>query len=139
MSLDRVLIVQADAAVREALAECLQSLVPEVDTAADGEAGLAKLREGPAPDVVLVDLGSPRVDGPALLGAMREVPALAGVPVVAMHPLAGAQLPVESLRRPFDLDELAKLLLRLGSQGGGGSSRGRRPGRSSLATRERRC
>jgi CheY-like chemotaxis protein len=115
--LERVLIVEDDARIREALAECVASLGVEVLTSADGAGGLAKLGRGRLPDAILLDL-APRLGGRDFLGALRANPATAGIPVVAMSATGAApDLPVSaSLEKPFDLDELAKILTRLGRE-----------------------
>ena len=117
--LERVLIVEDDAGIREALAECVASLGLEVATSPDGEDGLARIRAASRrlPDVILLDLRMPRLDGNGFLGALRADPATAGIPVVAMSACEAPRLPVRAfLEKPFDLDELAKLLARLGRE-----------------------
>ena len=54
-----------------------------VRRAYDGESGLAALREQP-PDLLLLDLIMPDVDGFTILAAMREDAALAGIPVIVL-------------------------------------------------------
>lgn len=49
----------------------------------DGEEGLDIIRRG-RPDIVLLDLVMPRLDGLSLLERLRSDPALAGIPVVAV-------------------------------------------------------
>ena len=55
----------------------------EVMAAADGETGLQTAIEH-QPDVILLDLGLPDVDGQTLLGHMRQRTELAGVPIIAV-------------------------------------------------------
>jgi CheY-like chemotaxis protein len=111
----RVLIVEDDRAIREALAECVATLGIEVVTAGDGVDGLAVLRQAPIPDAVLLDLRMPRLDGHGFLEAMHADPAVAAVPVICMSAWDDQPgFPVHaSLKKPFDLDELGKLLVRL--------------------------
>ena len=52
-------------------------------TAADGETGL-DLAISDCPDVILLDLGLPDVDGQTLVGWLRREPNLMGVPIVAV-------------------------------------------------------
>jgi two-component system, NarL family, response regulator LiaR len=73
----RVLIADDHAVVRQGLRTYLelQDDVEVVGEAADGEAAVAAA-ERLAPDVVLLDLAMPRLDGVGALGALRErVPA----------------------------------------------------------------
>ena len=55
----------------------------QVLTAADGETGLDMAVDN-RPDVILLDLGLPDVDGQTLVGWLRREPNLAGVPIVAV-------------------------------------------------------
>ncbi len=113
----RVLIVEDDDGIREALAECVTSLGIEVATARDGQEALERLRAATvAPDVLLVDLRMPRLDGHGLLAALHADEKLARIPVVSMTAWnERPRVPVRAhLSKPFDLDELARLLSRLG-------------------------
>jgi PAS domain S-box-containing protein len=80
----RLLYVEDNPSNRRLLAQWLQGH-PEfvLETAADGEEGLALLRRSP-PDLVLLDIDLPRLDGLALCRAIRAEPALARLPVVAV-------------------------------------------------------
>lgn len=78
----RVLYVDDEPDIRE-IAEMALGLDPdfEIRTAASGEAALAVLAEWRA-DVALLDVMMPGMDGPTLLGHIRQVPALTGLPVI---------------------------------------------------------
>jgi CheY-like chemotaxis protein len=65
--------------VRRVLAACGY----EVMAAGDGETGLQTAIEH-HPDIIMLDLGLPDVDGQTLLGYLRQAPELAGVPIVAV-------------------------------------------------------
>jgi CheY-like chemotaxis protein len=116
--LGRVLIVEDDVRIREALAECIASLGIEVVTSADPESGLSELRPGRLPDAILLDLRIPRLEGSGFLRALKADPATADIPVVAMSTWGEeARHAVRAvLEKPFDLDELAKILTRLGRE-----------------------
>jgi two-component system cell cycle response regulator DivK len=47
------------------------------------EAGLASAEQNP-PDMILLDLGLPDIDGQTLVGYLRQLPGLAAVPIVAV-------------------------------------------------------
>src|ERR1039458_1318423 len=66
-----VLIIDDDEAVRGAFRHVLQKAGFTVLEADDGESGLAVCAER-APGVVFVDLRMPRMDGLAVLNAMKE-------------------------------------------------------------------
>jgi CheY-like chemotaxis protein len=79
----RVLIVDDDADVRTALGEILSSEGFAVSEAADGFEGLRRAREE-RPDVILLDLVMPGMDGFEFRAAQRTDPRLAAVPVVVI-------------------------------------------------------
>lgn len=58
--------------------------VREVRVAGDGVQALELLEAGPPPDLVLLDLKLPRLDGFAVLERLRAHPSLRGVPVVVL-------------------------------------------------------
>jgi len=118
MALNRVLIIEDDAGIREALAECVASFEVTVTTACDGAEGLERLRAGPVPDAVLLDLRMARLDGDGVFAALAGDPALRETAVVAMTGSPDREkVPVHAfLQNPFDLDELAKVFLHLGHQ-----------------------
>jgi CheY-like chemotaxis protein len=111
-----VLLVEDDDDVRDIIAEILQNQGFTVTTADDGKEGLEILRSSPRlPDVLLVDLMMPVLDGPGLIeAAMTSVPDFAKVPIIVITAAgsraAGAQVPMELVRallhKPFDLDDL---------------------------------
>ncbi len=79
-----VLIVDDNSAAAEMLAMLLQKLGDHrVDTAADGHSGLARIRAD-HPDLVLLDIGLPGMDGYQVARAVREHPELDDVLLVAM-------------------------------------------------------
>ncbi len=107
----KVLVVEDDPAVRSSLVRSLTFEGYEVVTAADGEAGLAAVARD-RPDVVVLDLGLPRVDGLEVCRRLRargdDVPILVltargtlGDRVVGLD--AGAD---DYLPKPFALEEL---------------------------------
>jgi CheY-like chemotaxis protein len=87
--------VEDNANERELLALLLRRSGLEVDTAGDGCDALEYLHTRGRPDVVLLDMGLPRLDGPSTVRELRRLPACAGLKVFAVsgHP-----------REEFDLD-----------------------------------
>ncbi|MEJ7929307.1 ATP-binding protein [Ramlibacter sp. AN1015] len=79
----RVLVVDNEQADRELLVRLLQPLGFELRTAASGQDALDMLAAGPEPDVVLMDLAMPGIDGWETLRRLRERP-LARTPKVAI-------------------------------------------------------
>jgi CheY-like chemotaxis protein len=90
MAKRRILIVEDDADVREALAEALSEDGTEVVVAVDGIDALARLHEGLRPSVILLDLRLPRLGGEGFLRELRADPLFEHVPVITMTGGCGA-------------------------------------------------
>lgn len=78
-----ILIVEDDDEIRELLAEMLGEHGYAVRTASDGQEALSRMRDSP-PNLLVLDLMMPNMDGWSVRAAMLEDPALAGVPVVVL-------------------------------------------------------
>lgn len=120
----RVLLVEDDALLGDGLRAGLQSYGYRVDWLRDGEAALAALAANEMAAVVL-DLGLPRLDGLAVLRAMRARGDATPVLILTARDTvsdkidgldAGAD---DYLIKPFDLDELAARLRALIRRGQG--------------------
>jgi len=72
-----------------------------VHSASDGPSGIARAREE-RPDIVLLDLRMPGISGMQTLRLLRELPALVGVPIVALTAHALEEQRNEALRAGFD-------------------------------------
>jgi CheY-like chemotaxis protein len=80
----RVLVVEDDDATRALLRDMLAREGCEVDTAEDGVAALARIEAG-LPDLILLDLMMPRMDGFEFVEAMRARLGKAGeIPIVVL-------------------------------------------------------
>lgn len=121
-----VLIVDDEPMVLTATRIVLRSAGFRVSTAEDGEKGVeAALRD--VPDVILLDVMMPDIDGWETLGRMREHPKLAHVPVLiftAREHTRGWKLARDLgaagyVRKPFDADELIALMRRHAAAGHG--------------------
>jgi two-component system, OmpR family, response regulator len=108
----RLLLVEDDAMIGEAVQQGLRALAFTVDWARDGEAALIAARE-PNYDLMVLDLGLPGRDGLEVLRALRR--AGSALPVLILTARsevsdrvvgldAGAD---DYLVKPFDLEELA--------------------------------
>jgi CheY-like chemotaxis protein len=111
-----ILIVEDDADVRRSLAAALEPHGIRVILAEDGIEALERLRTGPPPSVVLLDLRLPRLAGEEVLSAMRADPRFEHVPVITMT--AGVDgTPdhevIARLRKPFDVADLLEIVLSL--------------------------
>lgn len=109
----RILIVEEDADIRSALADAMRESGAEVVVAADGVDALERLREGPCPAVILLNLRLPRLGGKEFLAAVRADARFEHVPVITMT--AGASRAeggdiVARLHKPFDVDDLRQIV-----------------------------
>lgn len=66
-SVPRALVVDNDSEVRVLVAELLAEQGLDVITAEDGDVALDRMRAGPSPAVVLLDLDMPRMGGMEVL------------------------------------------------------------------------
>jgi CheY-like chemotaxis protein len=83
----KILVADDNMASRELIREVLELSGYEVMEAADGEAALERARAG-VPDLVLVDIQMPRLDGYGVLREMRADARLSNVRVVALTAFA---------------------------------------------------
>jgi two-component system, OmpR family, response regulator len=117
-----ILYVEDDLSLRKLVRITLESLGRyTVRTAADGHQALALARD-PAPQLLLLDLNLPDMNGIATLRALRQVPGLAEVPVIFLTALEDLAVEGELyalgvrevLRKPFRprllLESVAKAL-----------------------------
>ncbi len=110
----RVLVVDDEEDIREVAQLGLETFAGwEVRTAASGSQALRAAAADP-PDVVLLDVMMPELDGPSTLAALREHPATRDVPVVFLTAKvqAGERRRLEGLAagviaKPFDPVALA--------------------------------
>jgi two-component system, cell cycle response regulator DivK len=79
----KVLIAEDNAVNRELLRELLEIRGYTVEEACDGEEALRMVRES-QPDILLLDIGMPLLDGFAVVSKIRENPRLASLLVVAV-------------------------------------------------------
>jgi len=82
----KILIVEDDKFLRELMSKKLITLGYEVVSAADGESGLVMIKET-KPDVVLLDLILPGINGFEVLEKAKQDPEIANIPVVILSNL----------------------------------------------------
>jgi CheY-like chemotaxis protein len=78
-----VLVAEDNPTNRELLRELLEIRGYAVAEACNGEEALAMIEQTP-PDIVLLDIGMPLLDGFAVVRKLRENPRFASLPVVAV-------------------------------------------------------
>lgn len=81
-----ILIVEDDKFLRELIAGKLVKEGYEISEAIDGEKGIKMIKEE-KPDLVLLDLILPGIDGFEVLSRMKEDPELARIPVIILSNL----------------------------------------------------
>ncbi len=102
---ERILVVDDNADVRGYLTSLLEPHWT-VDSAGDGEAALALVKAN-LPDLIVSDAMMPRMDGFALLRALRASPTTRAIPVILLSARAGEEAVVDGLAQGAD-DYLVK-------------------------------
>jgi two-component system response regulator MprA len=123
----RLLIVDDDRALRDALRRALTLAGYDVDLADGGEEGLVKIAQGP-PDAVVLDIGMPGVDGLELCRRLRA--AGERVPVLMLTARDAVEDRIDGLDagaddylvKPFDVGELKARLRALLRRAGPGDA-----------------
>lgn len=115
----RVLVVEDEHDLRELIARWLETRNYQVSQAADGRDAVELLEAGLAPDVILLDLTMPRMDGRAFLAWMRASPKHRNRKVIVASAYLDEQPPVEAestFSKPFRPDLLERELARLAGE-----------------------
>ncbi|MDT9002308.1 GAF domain-containing protein [Paucibacter sp. APW11] len=115
----RVLLAEDNPINQEVAMALLEELQVAVDVADDGAMALRMAQQGTY-DLVLMDVQMPEMDGLQATRAMRQIPALAGLPIVAMTANAFAEDRAQCLAagmsdylaKPVDPAALKQCLLR---------------------------
>jgi DNA-binding response OmpR family regulator len=120
----RILVAEADAAARMLLRRRLEAEGHDVDVAEDGEVTLQMLADS-RPDLLIVDVSLPKIDGIAVVRQLRSVPSSANLPIVVISAhvkdlvdrgLAGVRGPDGYFSKPIDFRELQAKVKTLLSQ-----------------------
>lgn len=105
----KILVVDDEAAIRHLLDDLLGDEGYSVSTASNGRAALAIVKQE-RPDLILMDVMMPELDGLETLRHLRTGPESAAVPVILMS--AAAYLTPDSadgmafISKPFNLDHV---------------------------------
>ena len=113
-TLPRVLVVEDEADITRLIKHALErGEQATVDVAASGEAALRAVAEAP-PDLLILDLNLPALDGTEVCRLLRARPATAGLPIIMLTArtgeidrVAGLDLGADDyVTKPFSLKEL---------------------------------
>lgn len=86
----RILVAEDDPASRELIGELLAAEGYSVEMAVDGRDALSRLQSGAPPDLVLLDIQMPQLDGYEVMRRLRRMPGFETLPVVAFTAYAMA-------------------------------------------------
>jgi CheY-like chemotaxis protein len=116
----RILLVEEHGAARDLVIRALGPPQYRVDSVATGRDALARARQD-RPDLILLSATLPDMPGAAVVGALRQLPGLDQVPIVAICPDDDADLrqaclaagATALLPRPLEIDRLLRLIEQL--------------------------
>lgn len=110
----RLLLVEDDSSIRFALSDMLTDEGFDVTTVVNGRDALNELRQAAPPDVILLDLMMPVMDGWEFRVEQRADPLLAGIPLLAMSADLSAKARAIAadgyIRKPIDFPDLLRQL-----------------------------
>jgi CheY-like chemotaxis protein len=107
-----VMIVEDDGDIRQALSQVLADEGYPTVHARHGAEGLERLRRGPPPRLILLDLMMPLMDGWQFRIALRGDPELATIPIIVVTADAAAEDRVHAmgvagfLKKPVSIEDL---------------------------------
>lgn len=114
----RILVVEDDASIRELLVELLESEGYLVVSAVNGLEALKFLQSGPLPDLILIDLMMPVMDGYSFRTEQLKNGSWSKIPTVVMSAEANAKEKMKNfnitafLSKPVELDTIIKTVAR---------------------------
>jgi CheY-like chemotaxis protein len=114
----RVLVVEDDVRNIFALSSVLEPLGGNIVIARNGREALTRLAAKPVPDIVLMDIMMPEMDGITAMQEIRKKPELRDLPIIALTAkampddqqrclAAGAN---DYITKPIDVDKLVSLI-----------------------------
>ena len=117
-SASTILIVDDDEEIRYSLSRVLGSRGYQIETAASGEEGIAKIKGGMSPELVLMDIRMGGISGIETLQHMRSING--NLQIVLMTAFGTAQTAIEAMKfgaydyimKPFDVDKVIDIAVR---------------------------
>jgi CheY-like chemotaxis protein len=107
-----ILLVEDDFVLRSSLSELLNAEGFRVDCCADGREAYRRLHMQPRPDLILLDIMLPYLDGFELRALQKKTPPIANIPVVVISAYDLDPQSVDELgllppfRKPLEIDKL---------------------------------
>ena len=113
-----VLLAEDETEAADLIESILRREGCDVLVATDGAQALEMARELPRPDLILLDLELPVMDGRACIAAMRADSSLSGIPVFSVSGAADATTvrATDNVRKARLLDGLGRVMARLRGQ-----------------------
>jgi CheY-like chemotaxis protein len=108
-----ILLIEDDADLADAIVEVLQNEGYRVSYASDGKDALALLSNSSPPELILLDLMMPNMNGWEFRAAQLRDPVLAKIPVVVLSATGERFRPIDAamvLRKPVTLEALLSAL-----------------------------
>lgn len=112
----QILVIEDDRDIRESIVELLEYEQFDVISAVNGQEGLALLRSGAKPNLILLDLMMPVMDGFQFRKEQSNSPEFSNIPVIIMtadghveakKDLVGA---VNFIRKPLSIDSALEVI-----------------------------
>jgi CheY-like chemotaxis protein len=113
MRQSKILVVEDDDDIRESLKELLEEEGYRVDTATNGQQALIKLRDQELPQLILLDLMMPVMDGWQLQQELRGEPTFARLPIIVMSASKFSREPLSAaafIPKPLDAGVLLETI-----------------------------
>ena len=110
-----ILVVEDDTPTREVLRDALLEAGYDVIAAEHGADALGVIDDTRTPDLILLDLNMPHIDGRSFIDCLRARPESLDTPVIVVTgtpnaPLARDGGPVRVVAKPFDMNTLLAVI-----------------------------
>ena len=109
----RIVVAEDDPSI-SAMLEKVLSQFYQVTITHDGASALAAAGKSPAPDLLLLDVMMPGMDGHAVAAAARQLPGLKSIPIIFLTAKTGPSEVIKGIQsgarhyitKPFKIDDL---------------------------------
>lgn len=113
--LKRIVVAEDDPAIAGILLKVLSQFY-EVTVTNDGASAVAAASKQPAPDLLLLDVMMPGMDGHAVAAAIRALPGLKSIPIIFLTAKTGPAEVIKGIQsgarhyltKPFKIDDLVQ-------------------------------